>query len=97
MREPDILSQDLFREISDLINSARKKIAVSINTELSILYWSIGRRIQTEILQHDRAEYGESTFQNLSDFLTRVYGKGWSEKQLRHCLRSAEQSGRNNG
>ena len=90
MREPDILSQDLFREISDLINSARKKIAVSINTELSILYWSIGRRIQTEILQHDRAEYGESTFQNLSDFLTRVYGKGWSEKQLRHCLRSAE-------
>ncbi len=90
MREPEILSQDLFREISELINSTRQKIATSINTELSILYRSIGRRVQTEILQHDRAEYGEGTLQNLSDFLTRVYGKGWSEKHLRHCLRSAE-------
>jgi len=89
----ETINNSLFQDISALINSTRKRLASTINTELSILYWTIGKRIQTEILQMERAEYGEKTIQKLSDQLTLTYGKGWSNKQLRHCLRSAETIG----
>jgi len=90
MNDSLIKSKRLFDDVSELISSTRKKMATSVNAELSILYWSIGRRIRTEVLNLERAEYGDSTIKNLSEQLTRTYGKGWSEKQLRHCLRSAE-------
>lgn len=89
----ETINNSLFQDISALINSTRKRLASTINTELSILYWTIGKRIQTEILQMERAEYGEQTIQKLSDQLTLTYGKGWIDKQLRHCLRSAETIG----
>jgi len=43
-----------------------------------------------EILNESRAEYGKQIVKNLADKLTLEYGKGWSENQLRHCLRVAE-------
>ena len=50
----------------------------------------MGKRINEDILQHQRAGYGEQIVQTLSTQLRLEYGSGWSEKQLRHCLRFAE-------
>jgi hypothetical protein len=52
--------------------------------------WQVGEHIHTEILQGQRAEYGKQIIATLSQKLTKTYGKGWSEKQLRHCLHFAE-------
>jgi predicted nuclease of restriction endonuclease-like (RecB) superfamily len=41
-------------------------------------------------LSGERAEYGERTIEYLSERLTSEYGRGWSTKQLRHCVRLAE-------
>lgn len=81
---------DIFQEIKELIIQARNKVAVTINSELSLLYWQIGRKIKTEILNNKRAEYGQKIIDDLAKKLTQEYGRGWSEKQLRHCLRTAE-------
>ena len=43
-----------------------------------------------EVLQEKRAEYGKQIIASLSQQLSNEYGKGWSEKQLRHCIRFAE-------
>ncbi|WP_080895005.1 PDDEXK nuclease domain-containing protein, partial [Ralstonia solanacearum] len=56
----------------------------------TLLYWQVGRRVQVEVLQGERAAYGQETVKALAARLTADYGKGWSEKQLRHCLRLAE-------
>ncbi len=80
----------LFQEIRQLIDAAKQRAAVAINTEITLLYWQIGHRIQTEILQGQRAEYGKQIIASLSQQLTQAYGKGWSEKHLRHCLRLVE-------
>jgi predicted nuclease of restriction endonuclease-like (RecB) superfamily len=82
----------LFRttEIRHLIDAAKQRAAVAINAEITLLYWQVGDRIQTEILQRQRAEYGKQIIATLSQKLTQTYGKGWSEKQLRHCLHFAE-------
>jgi predicted nuclease of restriction endonuclease-like (RecB) superfamily len=82
--------QNLFSEISRLILEARQRTTLAINSELSLLYWSIGKRIQSEILNHDRAVYGEQTIKLLSEQLTQEYGRGWGDRHLRHCLRTAE-------
>ena len=54
------------------------------------MYWKIGKRINLEVLQNKRAEYGKQIVVSLTRQLTEKYGKGWDEKTLRHCLRSAE-------
>lgn len=80
----------LFQEIRQLIDGAKLRAAVAINAEITLLYWQVGKRIQTEVLHGQRAEYGKQIIGSLSDQLTQIYGKGWGEKQLRHCLRLAE-------
>ncbi|MCP3942964.1 MAG: DUF1016 domain-containing protein [Desulfobacteraceae bacterium] len=79
-----------FSEVKELIKSAKQNAAVSVNSELTRLNWQVGKRIQREILKNQRAEYGKEVIGNLSRELTRTFGKGWSKKQLHHCLCFAE-------
>ena len=81
---------NLFSEVKQLIEEAKQNVAVAVNAATTILYWNIGERINKDILGNKRAEYGKEVVKSLSKSLTEEYGKGWSEKQLRHCLRFAE-------
>ncbi len=80
----------LIFELRDLIEQSRQQLAMTVNTVMSMLYWQVGKRINEEILINQRAEYGERIIKTISSQLTSEYGIGWSEKQLRHCLRFAE-------
>jgi phosphoribosylformimino-5-aminoimidazole carboxamide ribonucleotide (ProFAR) isomerase len=77
----------LLNEIRSYIKEAKTSVAVTANSATTILYWNIGNRINKEILENKRAEYGKQIIVRISSELTREYGKGWSEKHLRHCLR----------
>ena len=77
-------------EIKELIEQSRHRMASSVNAELTLLYWNIGKRIQEEVLSNSRAEYGKAVIANLSAQLTIEYGKGWSKRQLHNTLRFAE-------
>lgn len=76
----------LFSEIKQLIEESRQTVAKSVNSVLTGMYWNIGSKINTEILNNKRADYGKKIIVTLSHKLTQEFGKGWSEKQLRHCL-----------
>lgn len=80
----------LFSEISNLIEEAQHQVAVTVNTATTVLYWNIGNLIRIDFLENKRAEYGKEVVKSLSKKLLAEYGKGWSEQQLRHCLRFAE-------
>jgi hypothetical protein len=79
----------LFSTIKQLIEESKQQVAVTVNATMSMLYWHVGKRINTEILGNERAEYGAQVIQLLSLQLSEQYGKGWSEKQLRHCMQFA--------
>ena len=81
---------DLFADIKTLIEQSKQQIAVAVNSTMTMLYWQIGSRIKTDIMQNKRAEYGQEIVKQLSANLIEQYGKGWGEKHLRHCLRIAE-------
>ena len=55
----------LFDKISVLIEQARKKVAVTINHEMVVLYWNIGKTVKEEIIKSDRAEYGKQIIHSL--------------------------------
>ncbi|WP_436291292.1 DUF1016 N-terminal domain-containing protein [Variovorax sp. LjRoot178] len=42
------------------------------------------------MLKGERGAYGEQVVRTVALQLTSQYGRGWGEKQLRHCLRVAE-------
>jgi Uncharacterized conserved protein len=77
-------------EVEQLIVQSKNKIVSQVNSSITLLYWNIGKRIKQEILKEQRAEYGKRVFTVLSRELTKAHGKGWSEQQLRQCVRCAE-------
>ena len=76
-------------DIKILIEQSRRNVALTVNAEISLLYWKVGKRINDEILGNERAEYGKQIVATLSQQLETEYGKGWGEKQLRHCMQFA--------
>jgi predicted nuclease of restriction endonuclease-like (RecB) superfamily len=81
---------NVFNDIKILIDQTKHNIAVEVNATMSMLYWNIGNRVNIEILNNQRAEYGKQIVYTLAKQLETEYGSGWSEKQLRHCMRFAE-------
>ncbi|MEJ8859866.1 PDDEXK nuclease domain-containing protein [Variovorax robiniae] len=90
MTSPDVETTALVAELRTLIEGARMRAATAVNAELTLLYWQIGRRLHSEVLGGERGAYGEQIVRTVSTRLTAEYGRGWGEKQLRHCLRIAE-------
>jgi len=80
----------LLNDITHLIEENRTVVATTVNTTLVFLYWKIGNRINIEIINNKRAEYGQQIVVSLARQLEVAYGKGWDEKTLRHCLRMAD-------
>lgn len=83
-------STPLLADVRQLIDSARQRVASTVNAELTQLYWQIGNRVNIELLNGERAEYGKQVVVELAQQLTTEFGKGWSERQLRYCLRVAD-------
>lgn len=84
-----INEHQLVGEISQLIQNSKQRVAVTVNAELTLLYWHIGQRINQHILQNERAEYGKEIIKNLSKSLTEQFGKGWSKRNLLQMIKFA--------
>jgi predicted nuclease of restriction endonuclease-like (RecB) superfamily len=84
------VQKDLLGDLRQMIDQARQSIATAINASLTILYWQVGKRIRKEILQNERAEYGQKIVATVSRQLTADYGRGFVEKSLRRMIQFAE-------
>ena len=84
--EPNVLVSD----IQKMIDETRGAVAIAVNAGLTVLYWRIGKRINTEILKGERAEYGEEILPTLSAKLTPIYGQGFKERNLARMIKFAE-------
>jgi len=89
---PDIIqsADGLMADVRSMIEQTREGVARAVNSGMTLLYWRIGKRIQTEILHNERAEYGKEIVATVSQELTRDFGNGFSAKNLHHMLKFAE-------
>jgi len=72
----------LTKDVEQLIKLTQQKVAAQVNQSLVILYWSIGERINKDILKESRAEYGKNIIEQLAKSLTEKYGRGYSSRNL---------------
>lgn len=81
-------SNNLYGQIAELIQSARKQVATQVNTALLVTYWNVGRIIvEDEQKSEFRAEYGKQVLKELSKRLTNDFGKGFSVSNLQYMKR----------
>lgn len=81
--------QHLYSSIHQLIENARKKAAVFVNQETTLLYWSVGHHINSAIKTEERLEYGAKILATLSQLLTTQHGKGFSYSALTRMCKVA--------
>jgi hypothetical protein len=75
-----IASGKLLDDLRHMINETRWDIAQAVNSALVVLYWNIGARIRSEILNETRAEYGEKIVHAVSAQLSAEFGEGFSDR-----------------
>ena len=85
---PDVTA--LLGNLRRLINEARERAAVAVNRELTLMHWHIGDHIRRDILQEERAVYGERIVSSLSRQLMMDYGRGFGRTNLLYMVQFAE-------
>jgi hypothetical protein len=79
--------KSLLKEIKDLIEATKKEVNYTVNSALVLLNWRIGARINNEILNNEKAEYGLEIVKKLSNQLINEYGRGFSRDNLFRMMR----------
>lgn len=78
----ELISMQLLKDLRSLIDNAKSRVARTINQEMTLLYWHIGKRIKEEILNDERASYGDQIIQSLGRHLKVEYGSGFERSNL---------------
>ena len=75
----------LLKKIQKILDETRNKVYRTANTEMLRAYWNIGKEIvEEEQKGKDRAAYGSALIKELSVKLTKEYGKGFTETNLKY-------------
>jgi predicted nuclease of restriction endonuclease-like (RecB) superfamily len=70
-------------DVTDLLESARRAAARSVNSIMAATYWAVGRRVvEFEQEGKDRAAYGSRLIARLAGDLTRRFGRGFGAVNL---------------
>ena len=80
----------LFNGIVSIIEQAKQKVSVYLNTETTLLYWSIGNFLFVELKQKNQLQYGKQILATVSQELTGKFGKGFTYTALTRMLKVAE-------
>ncbi len=89
MTDIDNHTPKLYSDVCQIIDGTRTRLATTVNAEVCLLHWHIGKRIKEDVLYNQRAEYGTEILKKIAILLTEKYGKGWGYEKLKHCVRSA--------
>lgn len=73
----------LVQNVSELLESARRASARTVNAFMTATYWEVGRQIvEFEQSGQKRAEYGNKLLERLSQDLTARFGRGFARPNL---------------
>jgi predicted nuclease of restriction endonuclease-like (RecB) superfamily len=81
----------LFVRVAEIIETRKSWAGAYANREVTLMYWEIGRYINSVLLGGERAEYGKKIFATLSRKLVEQYGKVFELRSLRRMVQFAEE------
>ena len=69
----EIVSAELLGDLRKIIDSARSHVAATANYELTMMYRNICTRINSDVLNNERAEYGQQIVSHVATQLQQEY------------------------
>ena len=73
-----------------IIDHARRRVASTVNSELTLMYWHVGEHVDRDVLKYHRAEYGKQAVSAVARLLQEEYGnKGFEERTIRRIMQFA--------
>jgi len=85
-------TQSLIQDLRQIIEQARGHVAATANYELTMMYWHIGERINREVLDNQRAEYGKQIVATVARQLQTEFDiRGLDEKNVRRMMQFAQE------
>ena len=84
-------NKNLYNDIAEIIETGRREIYVQANRGTVMIFWQIGKRINDEILENKRADYGKQIVSQLATQLTEKYGRSFALRNLRRMIQFVEQ------
>jgi len=80
----DDVKLTFLQSVSDLLEQAKKNAKTAVNLSMVYTYYEVGKRIfQEEQNGKERAGYGKYLLKELSDYLSKQFGKGFSVTNLK--------------
>ena len=87
----ELVSAELINDLRQIIDSARLHVAATANYEVTMMNWNIGNRINRDVLNNERAEYGQQIVSQVATQLQKEYGtKGFEERTVRRMMKFAQ-------
>lgn len=77
-----ISNNDLYKEITEILNFTKKKAIKAVNSSMVEAYWNIGRLIVEFQDGNDFSEYKSGLLDDLSKRLTSEFGSGFDKSNL---------------
>ena len=78
--------QNILNDLVSIIEKTKTQVVIQANSSLTIMFWQIGKRIQSDILENNRAEYGKEIVVSLSRELTTNFGNSFKDKNIRRMI-----------
>jgi hypothetical protein len=88
-----VLTKTLITPVNGIsLSDFRSSSSATAIYELTMMYWHIGERINREVLDNQRAEYGKQIVASVARQLQKEYGsKGFDEKSIRRMMQFAQE------
>lgn len=84
-------TKTLIQDLRQIIDQAKSHVAATANYALTMMYWHIGERINRDILDNQRAEYGKHIIATVSRLLQMEYGsKGFEKSSITRMMKFAK-------
>lgn len=75
---------NFLQRVGEILEKARQNVKTAVNLSMVYAYYEIGRQIvEEEQNGKERAEYGKRILEELSQYLTQRFGKGFSPDNLK--------------
>jgi len=88
MQKP-LTPDNLLKDLRHIIEQGKQQAVKQVNSALILVYWQVGKRINEDILKHERASYGKQIVAGIAAELTKQYGRSFQSRNLRRMMQFA--------
>lgn len=89
MSKTNLPQADLLKDLVAIIKQGKRQAVTQVNSTMTLVYWQVGKRINKDILNNQRAAYGKEIVVSTSVDLVKRFGRNFQVRNLRRMIQFA--------